>query len=265
MRRKFAAILFMLVCAVSYSQRTLKFTDVMLYCGDTQLTVSENWSASVAEKLGINHVTETRFYDLFGQRQSIEIDYWTWRYERYGNGFSGKYYYLREQNDGLSISVFYNKDELALLLENNTNMHIFIDLSALMLFYCDNTDEGVTSVSPVGNALRNNDYNRFDYVLIPPKKKAETSFYSLQRLPIFPASLPKGTIIQYAVFSYAFSIDPWGIIEEMIPEKRKDGKKLFEEKNGAYYFSLKNQFLTSNSFDYNHALGFESRYHCKLY
>ena len=54
-------------------------------------------------------------------------------------------------------------------------------------------------------------------------------------------------------------------IEEMIPEKRKDGKKLFEEKNGAYYFSLKNQFLTSNSFDYNHALGFESRYHCKLY
>ena len=264
MRRIFVATLLLLFCAVCYSQRTLKFTDVMLYCGDTKLTVSENWGASVAEKLGIYHVTETRFYELFGQRRSIDIDYWTWRNERFGNGVSGKYYYLREQNDGLSISVFYNNEELALLLENNTNMYIFIDLSSFMLFYCNNADEGITSVSPVGNTLRNNDYNRFDYVLIPPKKKAETSFYSLQRLPIFPASLPKGTIIQYDVFSYAFSINPWDAIEEMIPERKRDGKKLYEEKGDSYYFSLQNQFLTSSSFSYNQAIGFESRYHCKL-
>ena len=112
--------------------------------------------------------------------------------------------------------------------------------------------------------LRNKDFHRFDYVLIPPKKKAETSFYSLQRLPVFPASLPKGTIIQYDVFSYAFSTNPWDIIEEMIPEEI-NGKELFEARNGVYYFSLRNESLTSNSFGYIRALGFESRDHCKLY
>ena len=30
----------------------------MLYCGDTKLTVSENWNSSDAEELGITHVTE---------------------------------------------------------------------------------------------------------------------------------------------------------------------------------------------------------------
>ncbi len=50
----------------------------------------------------------------------------------------------------------------------------------------------------------------------------------------------------------------------MIPEE-KNGKKLFEARNGVYYFSLQNEFLTSNSFGYIRALGFESRYHCKLY
>lgn len=49
----------------------------MLYCGDTELTVSENWNSSDAEELGITHVTEKRFYELFGQRRSIDIDYWT--------------------------------------------------------------------------------------------------------------------------------------------------------------------------------------------
>jgi len=194
----------------------------MLYCGDTKLTVSEKWDSSDAEELGITHVTEKRFYELFDQRRSIDIDYWTWKNERYGNGVFGTYSYLKELNDGLSISVFYNSEELVLLLENNTNMYIFIDLSTLMLFYCDNADENVTSVSPIGNTLRNKDFHRFDYVLIPPKEKAETSFYSLQSLPVFPASLPKGTIIQYDVFSYAFSIDPWDTIEDMIPEEKTE-------------------------------------------
>lgn len=264
MKRAISTYLFFLFCIAGYCQRTLKFTDVMLYCGDTKLTVSEKWDSSDAEELGITHVTEKRFYELFDQRRSIDIDYWTWKNERYGNGVFGTYSYLKELNDGLSISVFYNSEELVLLLENNTNMYIFIDLSTLMLFYCDNADENVTSVSPIGNTLRNKDFHRFDYVLIPPKEKAETSFYSLQSLPVFPASLPKGTIIQYDVFSYAFSIDPWDTIEDMIPEE-KNGKKLFEEKNGVYYFSLQNEFLTSNSFSYIRALGFESRYHCKLY
>lgn len=264
MKRVILTYLFFLFCIAGYCQRTLKFTDVMLFCGDTKLTVSEEWNSSDAEELGITHVTENRFYELSGQRRSIDIDYWTWKNERTGNGVFGTYSYLKEQNDGLSISVLYNREELALLLENNTNMYIFIDLSTLMLFYCDNADENVTSVNPIGNALRNKDFHRFDYVLIPPKKKAETSFYSLQRLPVFPASLPKGTIIQYDVFSYAFSTNPWDIIEEMIPEEI-NGKELFEARNGVYYFSLRNESLTSNSFGYIRALGFESRYHCKLY
>ena len=104
----------------------------MLYCGDTELTVSENWNSSDAEELGITHVTEKRFYELFGQRRSIDIDYWTWKNERIENGVFRTYFYLKEQNDGLSISVFYNREELALLLENNTNMYIFIDLSTLI-------------------------------------------------------------------------------------------------------------------------------------
>jgi len=237
----------------------------MLFCGDTKLTVSDNWSTSIAEMLGIIHGKETRFYERFGQRSPLDIDYWTWKNERYGNGYLDKYYYLREQNDGLSISLFYNSEELELLLENNTNMYVFVDLSSLMLFYCNNADEGVTSVEPVGNTLRNKSYNRYDYVLIPPKKSAETSFYSLQSLPIFPASLPKGTIIQYSVFSYAFSSNPWDTIEDMIPTRRRDGKKLSVEKDGVYYFSLRSQYLSSISFGYNNAIGFESRYHCKLY
>ena len=265
MKRAISVYLLFLFCIAGYCQRTLKFTDVMLYCGDTNLTVSENWDSSDSEKLGIIYVTEKRFYELLGQRRSIDIDYWTWRNERFGNGVSGTYSYLREQNDGLSVSVFYNNEELALLLENNTDMHIFIDLSSLMLFYCDNADEGVKSVSPRGNTLRNKKFHRFDYVLIPPKKKAETSFHSLQNLSIFPASLPKGTIIQYDVFSYAFSTDPWDTIEDMIPEKGRNGKKLFEEKDGVYYFSLQNDFLTASSFGNKKAFGFESRYHCKLY
>ncbi len=83
----------------------------MLYRGDTELTVSEEWDSSDAEELGITHVTEERFYKLFGQRKSVEIDYWTWKNELCRNGVSGIYSYLREQNDGLSISVFYNSKE----------------------------------------------------------------------------------------------------------------------------------------------------------
>lgn len=51
----------------------------------------------------------------------------------------------------------------------------------------------------------------------------------------------------------------------MIPEKGRNGKKLFEEKDGVYYFSLQNDFLTASSFGNKKAFGFESRYHCKLY
>lgn len=69
----------------------------MLYCGDTELTVSENWNSSDAEELGITHVTEKRFYELFGQRRSIDIDYWTWKNERIGNGVFRTYFYLKEQ------------------------------------------------------------------------------------------------------------------------------------------------------------------------
>lgn len=263
MKRNIAVILLLFVCVVSYSQRTLTFTDVMLYCGDTDLTVSENWSPSAAKELDITHVTETRFYELFGE--SIDISYWTWKNERDENGVSDKYCYLKEQNDGLSVSVFYNNDELTLLLENNTDMYVFMDLSSLVLYYCDNAEEGISSVTPIGNTLRNKNYNRFDCILIPPNEKAETSFYSLQGLSIFPASLPKGTIIQYSVFSYAFSINPWDAIEQMIPRKVKDGKNMYVEKDGAYYFSLQNQFLDLNSSGYIQAIGFESRYHCKLY
>lgn len=97
MKRTISISLFFLFCIAGYSQRTLKFTDVMLYCGDTKLTVSENWDFSNAEKIGIIHATEKRFYELLGQRRSIDIDYWTWKNERYGNGVSGTYSYLREQ------------------------------------------------------------------------------------------------------------------------------------------------------------------------
>ena len=40
----------------------------MLYCGDTKLTVSENRDSSDAEKLGIIHVTEKRFYEHHPQQ-----------------------------------------------------------------------------------------------------------------------------------------------------------------------------------------------------
>jgi hypothetical protein len=47
----------------------------MLYYGDTKLTVSENWKSLASDKLGIVHVTEKRFYELFGQGRNIDIDY----------------------------------------------------------------------------------------------------------------------------------------------------------------------------------------------
>ena len=99
MKRVILTYLFFLFCIAGYCQKTLKFTDVMLYCGDTKLTVSENWKSSDAEELGITHVTEKRFYELFGQRRSIDIDYWTWKNERIGNGVFGTYSYLKEQNE----------------------------------------------------------------------------------------------------------------------------------------------------------------------
>lgn len=97
MKRAISVYLLFLFCIAGYCQRTLKFTDVMLYCGDTNLTVSENWDSSDSEKLGIIYVTEKRFYELLGQRRSIDIDYRTWRNERFGNGVSGTYSYLRER------------------------------------------------------------------------------------------------------------------------------------------------------------------------
>ena len=45
----------------------------MLYCGDTKLTVSENWDSSDAEKLGIIHVTEKRFYEHHLQQQKQPV------------------------------------------------------------------------------------------------------------------------------------------------------------------------------------------------
>lgn len=264
MRKVTIIIGLLLICTASFSQRTLNFTDVMLFCGDRLLTTSENWQYADAKDLNIQHVTEKRYFKLYGRITDFNVNYWTWKNERYGSGTTSDYSYMQEQNDGLSISVFFNNDELVLLLENNTDMYIFTDLTSLSLSFCDNEDEGVKNVRPIGNSLRNRNFLKYDYIMMPPKKKAKASFYSLMQLPIFPTSIPRGTIIQYQIFSYAFSTNPWNLIETMIPQEI-NGKKLYIEEEGSYYFSLQGQYLSNTSFGYKRAIGFESRYHCKLY
>lgn len=111
---------------ISVAQRTLKLRDVMLFCGNSKLAVSEDWNAIDAENLCIQEVTEKRHYKIYGQTRLLDVDYWTWKDERWGNGNARGYSYLRESNSGLATSVFFNTSEFVMLLENNTNMYFFI-------------------------------------------------------------------------------------------------------------------------------------------
>ena len=134
--------------------------------------------------------------------------------------------YLRESNGRLATSVFFNTSEFVMLLENNTNMYFFIELDNLLLSFSKNEDEGIMSVSPTGNFLRNRNYGYFDYVLIPPNRKAEISFFGLESPIIFPTSLPSKTLIQYSIFSFAFPTNPWDTIKEKISEEDRNGDKI---------------------------------------
>jgi len=237
-------ILLLFQCIIGRTQTKLEFTDVMLFYGNTQLSMSSNWPVSAATELNIVPLTEWR--------NGIDIHYWTWQNERYGYGSANGYSYMREQNDGISVSVFYKYDELALLLENNTDLHIYANLSSLTLFFCDNYNEGVKNVSPISNTLRNRYFGKYDCVLIPPKKKAEVHFYPLIQSLVFPSTLPSGTIVQYSIGFNAFSSDPLYQIKSSMTDEQ------YVEEEGAYYFSVDGYISTSYSTE------FEARYHCKL-
>ena len=237
----------------------LKFTDVMLFCGDNNLSVSDNWSARDAYNLNINKVTERRYSKLLGQ--SLGISYWTWKNERYDEGTHGPFLYLSEQNDGLQISINYDSDELYMILKNNTKMYILSDLGIVRLIYNNNQEEGVTNVFPPGNTLFNKRGSKYDFVLIPPGKTAMVSFYSWTKTPIFSSSLPYGTIIQYSIFNYAFSSNPWITVMNMIPNIDRNGRKLYIINDGIYYFSLQKEYISCSSFGYNKPIGFEYRFH----
>lgn len=249
----------MFFCIICYSQRTLKFTDVMLFCGDDNLSVSDNWSARDAYNLNINRVSEKRYCKSFGQ--SLVISYWTWKNEKYNEGIFDAYKYLCEQNDGLQVSIYYNSNELIMILKNKTKMHILSDLGIVRLFYCKNQDEGITNVYPTGNTLFNKRGSKYDFVLIPPGETAMASFYSWAKIPIFSLSLPYGTIIQYSIFNYAFSSNPWAIIIKMIPNIDRNGRKLYFIKDRTCYFSLQKDIISCSSFGYNKPIGFEYRFH----
>lgn len=135
----------------------------------------------------------------------------------------------------------------------------------LLLSFSKNEDEGIMSVSPTGNFLRNRNYGNFDYVLIPPKRKAEVSFFGLESPIIFPTSLPSKTLIQYSIFSFAFPTNPWDTIKEKISEEDRNGDKIFTLKDDTYYFTTRENFISTMSFGFNRPIGVESRYHCVLH
>ena len=101
--------LLLAISSISTAQRTLKLRDVMLFCGDSKFAVSENWVVVDAENLGIQEVREKRSYKIYGQTRLLDVDYWTWKNERWTNGGAKGYSYLRESNSELSTSVFQYK------------------------------------------------------------------------------------------------------------------------------------------------------------
>ena len=70
-------LLLLAISSISIAQRTLKLRDVMLFCGNLKLAVSENWAVVDVENLGIQEVREKRFYIIYGQTRLLDVDYWT--------------------------------------------------------------------------------------------------------------------------------------------------------------------------------------------
>lgn len=256
MKRFYLILLSIIVAMVSYAQTKLSLTDVMVFKSDGGLVSNENWQYSEANTIGIYKKYETRYYTAFGQRNSLTIDYWTWK----GEQFKSLPGYFADSNEGLSIEMKYTGKNMTIKLVNNSMNYLLVKLDALMSSYCRNEDEGVTDrmLPSVGNSLRNKMWSKYDYALIPPSKKLVAEFYSLMRQDVFPTLLPKNTIIQLSFYGAFSEMDPWDNVNRSI--------------EGKAYVKDDVRFFTLSPIDYSNIVssftspfvGFESRYHFKV-
>lgn len=255
MKRNIFLLLSIFISLVSYAQ-ALSFTDVMVYKSDGSFGNNDNWQYTESQTVGLYKKSETRYYTSFGREESFVIDYWTWRGERY----TTQQGLFADANEGMSIEMKYVGDTMAISFINNGANFLFVKLDSLFLFYCANEDEGVSyqMLPGVGNSLRNNLWDKYDYALIPPGKMAVAEFKSLQGLAVFPASLPSKTIIQLSLYGAFSEINPWDSISSYIRAK----ETIVDE---VIYFSISsNDYSNIVSGYLSPFVGFESRYHFKI-
>ena len=256
MKRYSLILLSMFLTLLSSAQTGLSLTDVMVFKSDGGLVSNENWQQQEAQTMGIYKRSETRYYTAWGERQSLTLDYWTWRGEKYKSQPG----IFADTNEGMSIEMQYTGKTLTIALVNNSKNYLFVKLDGLLPSYCRNEDEGVTyqMLPSTGDNLRNKLWSKYDYALVPPSKKAVAEFYSLKEQVIFPASLPKNAIIQLPLYGAFSETDPWNSISRNI-----EGKELI--KDDVRYFTM-------SSIDYSNIvssftssfIGFEARYHLKV-
>lgn len=257
MKRIFLIFSLLTLTSFAYSQRNLSFTDVMVFKCDGGIGSNDDWEIEEADKLCIYKKTENRPYVSFGRKNDCYINFWTWKNE--GEKFGTNDF--EDSNEGLSISIDFETTNCTLTYKNNSENYILLKAESLACFYCENRDEGVTaeSLPSVVNSLRNKKFRDQDYILLPPLKSGHAKFYSLQGMEILSNSLPKGAIIQMSIYGAASETDPWDQISELVQSPVLSD-------NEVKYFNLDSFDYSKIITDYfNPLIGFESRYHFKVY
>lgn len=253
-------IIFIIICiccsCLAFGQSPLSLTDVMVYKSNGGLVSNDNWQQQEAQTIGIYKRSETRYYTAWGERQSLTLDYWTWRGEKYKSQPG----IFADTNDGMSIEMQYTGKTLTIALVNNSKNYLFVKLDDLLPMYCSNEDEGVTyqMLPSIGDNLRNKLWSKYDYALVPPSKKAVAEFYSLMGQAVFPASLPKNAIIQLPLYGAFSETDPWNSISRNI-----EGKELIIDDVRYFTMSSINYSNIISSFT-SSFISFEARYHFKV-
>lgn len=258
MKKIIIALIATLNIATAFAEKTLSFTDVMLFKWEGGFVTTENFNSEDVYRLGIRNVTESRWYKSFGGLRRLDIDYWQWPRESLST-YAGGYV---ETNAGLSISASYIGQEMTLSYENNSYKYIVVDLNSFMLSYCQNRDENVTfeMLPGVGNVLRNSFYDIYDFALLPPGGRVSVKYKSVMKMDAFPSNLPKHCIIQITFKYMVADSQPWEDVKEYVTR----GKKPMIKDDHILFTMDSNDF---GRLLYNYSTpfkGLEARYHFKV-
>lgn len=255
--KRFILLLWLLFyTTIAFAQTELSLTDVQIYKSDGGFTSDENWNSEEAETAGIFKKSEIRSTKIQGFRDSFTFNYWTWKGDL-SKSEPGKFI---EVSESLGLMLHSVGDTLNMFVTNYSENYLLIRLDALQVFFCANDEEGVTNrmLPGIGNSLRSSFWSKHDYALIPPSKCAFSSFYSLEKKDIFPASLPKNTIIQMSLYGAFSTSDPLELVSNAV-----NGKVLTMD--DVKYFTMDSYKYSNILSDFISPLvGFEARYHFKV-